>query len=88
MFGDQPFWARRVAALGAGPRPLPQKRLTASALASAIDETRRAAMIAKAGEVGAALAAEDGAAGAAALLDDGFDTRSPGQPASLAGGAE
>jgi sterol 3beta-glucosyltransferase len=36
FFGDQPFWGKRVCALGAGPRPLPQKRLTARALAEAI----------------------------------------------------
>jgi len=36
FFGDQPFWGRRVYALGAGPRPLPQKSLSAAALAEAI----------------------------------------------------
>src|SRR5690606_19496179 len=38
FFGDQPFWGRRVAALGAGPRPIPQRRLTATRLAEAIRE--------------------------------------------------
>jgi UDP:flavonoid glycosyltransferase YjiC (YdhE family) len=33
---DQPYWARRVHDLGAGPRPIPRHRLTASALAEAI----------------------------------------------------
>ena len=36
FFGDQPFWGRRVFELGVGPLPLPQKRLTVSALADAI----------------------------------------------------
>lgn len=58
---DQPFWGRRVHALGAGPAPLPQPGLTAEALARAIivatsdpDIRRRAAAL------GAALRAEDG----------------------------
>ncbi len=36
FFGDQPFWGGRVQALGAGPVPIPQKRLTADKLAAAI----------------------------------------------------
>jgi sterol 3beta-glucosyltransferase len=36
FFGDQPFWGKRVHALGVGPEPLPQRRLTARALADAI----------------------------------------------------
>lgn len=34
FFSDQPFWARRVAALGAGPRPLPVRELTRDELAA------------------------------------------------------
>ena len=36
FFADQPFWGRRVAMLGAGPRPIAQKSLTAERLAEAI----------------------------------------------------
>ncbi|MCU0494755.1 MAG: glycosyltransferase [Chloroflexaceae bacterium] len=36
FFGDQPFWGRRVAALGVGPQPLTQKRLTVDGLSAAI----------------------------------------------------
>ena len=36
FFGDQPFWGRRVHALGAGPAPIPQRRLSAPRLAEAI----------------------------------------------------
>ncbi|KAI1451287.1 glycosyltransferase family 1 protein [Annulohypoxylon moriforme] len=36
FFGDQPFWGDMVAAAGAGPKPIPQKSLTVSALAEAI----------------------------------------------------
>ena len=35
-FFDQPFWSARVAALGAGPRPMPARRLTEARLESAI----------------------------------------------------
>jgi sterol 3beta-glucosyltransferase len=34
--GDQPFWGRRVNALGAGPKPIPRNKLTATGLAAAI----------------------------------------------------
>ncbi len=34
---DQPYWGRRVAALGVGPQPIPRRRLTATRLAHAID---------------------------------------------------
>ncbi|GAA2703502.1 glycosyltransferase [Actinoplanes palleronii] len=34
---DQPFWAARVAALGAGPPPIPLRRLTAGRLVAAIE---------------------------------------------------
>lgn len=36
FFSDQPFWGRRVAAVGAGPAPIPRKELTPERLAAAI----------------------------------------------------
>ncbi|MFC7730909.1 glycosyltransferase [Actinomadura keratinilytica] len=36
FFGDQPYWAERVTALGAGPRPVPFRTLTVPRLAQAI----------------------------------------------------
>ncbi|GAA4104200.1 glycosyltransferase [Actinomadura miaoliensis] len=36
FFGDQPYWAERVNALGAGPRPVPFRTLTVPRLAQAI----------------------------------------------------
>jgi len=36
FFGDQPFWAARVHALGAGPGPVAQRQLSAARLAGAI----------------------------------------------------
>lgn len=35
-YGDQPFWARRLFALGVSPQPIPQRRLSADNLGSAI----------------------------------------------------
>lgn len=73
FYGDQRFWARRVAALGAGQQAIPRHELSAGRLAAAIgrvcaDQTMRR----RAGELAAALAAEDGAARAAQALTDTF----------------
>ncbi|MBZ0254489.1 glycosyltransferase, partial [bacterium] len=38
FFGDQPYWGSRVHALGVGPKPIPQKKLTPDNLAAAIRE--------------------------------------------------
>ncbi len=58
---DQPFWARRVQELGAGPPPLPQKRLNAERLASALQElVNRTSFRDAAAVLSAAIAAEDG----------------------------
>jgi UDP:flavonoid glycosyltransferase YjiC (YdhE family) len=37
-FADQFFWGRQVAALGAGPQPIPRQKLTAEKLAQAITQ--------------------------------------------------
>jgi UDP:flavonoid glycosyltransferase YjiC (YdhE family) len=60
---DQPYWGRRVHALGAGPKPLPRHRLTADGLAAAI---RAATTYGSIGErataLATAIAGEDGRA--------------------------
>ena len=58
---DQPFWGHRVHSLGAGPKPIPAKKLTAQTLAKSIvtavsDQDMRA----RAKEIGARIRAEDG----------------------------
>lgn len=62
---DQPFWGARVASLGAGPAPIPRRRLTSERLYGAL---RRAvadeAMRARAADLGARIRAEDGVAAA------------------------
>ena len=60
-FADQPFWGRRVHALGVGPRPVAQQTLTAEGLGAAIREAVTSeGMRARAGELGRLIRAEDG----------------------------
>jgi UDP:flavonoid glycosyltransferase YjiC (YdhE family) len=74
FFGDQPFWGERIAALGAGPAPIPIARLTASALAGAIQQATGPAGQARnirrrAASLGDQIRAEDGVAHACDVLD-------------------
>jgi UDP:flavonoid glycosyltransferase YjiC (YdhE family) len=67
---DQPFWGRRVKALGAGPAPIPRRRLTADRLARTIcvavtDESIRR----RAAELGKRIRAEDGVRNAVRIVD-------------------
>jgi sterol 3beta-glucosyltransferase len=67
---DQPFWARRVKALGVGPTPIPRKRLTADRLAHAIsvavtDESIRK----RAAELGETIRAEEGVVNAVRIIN-------------------
>jgi sterol 3beta-glucosyltransferase len=70
FFADQPFWGRRVAALGVGPAPISQKKLTASGLTAGIrqmigDQT----MQRLAAELGTLVRAEDGVARAVEVIN-------------------
>lgn len=70
FFGDQPFWGRRVHALGAGPGPVKQTDLTAATLAARIDAaTTSASMRRRAEAIGEAIRAEDGVANAVAFIE-------------------
>jgi sterol 3beta-glucosyltransferase len=68
---DQPFWGARVAALGVGPEPIPQRKLTAGRLAEAI---RTAAtdpgMRERAARLGERIRAEDGVGRAVAAIEE------------------
>lgn len=72
--GDQPFWARRLTALGASPAAIPRPKLTVSRLAAAItatldDEQYRA----RAQEISTAIAVENGAPTAIAAITNILD---------------
>jgi UDP:flavonoid glycosyltransferase YjiC (YdhE family) len=67
---DQPFWGRRVQLLGAGPKPIPAKRLSVSELTKAINlAVNDADMRKQARLVGEALQREDGVARAVDILE-------------------
>ncbi len=67
---DQPFWGRRVAALGVGPTPIPRRRLTAQALARALEQALHDADLrARAAALGQTLRAADGLTRAAQLVE-------------------
>ncbi|MDV8146360.1 glycosyltransferase [Arthrobacter sp. B10-11] len=69
IYTDQPFWAARITALGAGPHPVPYKELTTERLAEAITQATTApAYTARARQLAAALASEDGTAPVVAAL--------------------
>lgn len=67
------FWGARIAALGAGPLPLPRRTLTVERLAEALTQlVNDSAMRAQAQSVAAKLALEDGAGLAAELIQRGL----------------
>lgn len=61
FFGDQIFWGQMVAKAGAGPAPVPYKKLTADNLAAAIEFALQPQTQARAGELGARIKEEKGA---------------------------
>ena len=69
FFGDQPFWARRVAELGVGPPPLDRRILSADRLAAAVAAMDNQAMHERARVMGALIRAEDGVAAAVNFLE-------------------
>jgi sterol 3beta-glucosyltransferase len=70
FFGDQPFWGRRVAALGVGPRPIPRKKLTTERLAHAIQQSvSDQGMRRRAAELGTRIRAEDGVSSAVKVIE-------------------
>lgn len=75
FFGDQPFWARRVAALGAGPAPLDRKTLTPADLINAIKCLKDSTVRARAVELGARISSEDGVATAVNFIEQRCSTK-------------
>lgn len=68
FFGDQPFWGDMVARAGAGPAPIPYKKLTAERLSAAITEALQPAMTERAVQLGALINKETGAETATSLF--------------------
>jgi UDP:flavonoid glycosyltransferase YjiC (YdhE family) len=69
FFGDQFFWAWRVASLRVGPSPIPRKKLSARRLATAIEQViGDTEMRKRAAALGEKIRAEDGVARAVAAL--------------------
>jgi sterol 3beta-glucosyltransferase len=69
VIADQPFWAARLAALGAGPPPIPHRQLCIAALAAAIrDAVARPSYRTQAEALSRRLASEDGAAPVLGML--------------------
>ena len=69
FFSDQPFWARRIAALGLSPQPIPKKELSPEKLASGIQEIlSNQEMRERSRKIGAQIRSEQGVDRAIALI--------------------
>jgi UDP:flavonoid glycosyltransferase YjiC (YdhE family) len=69
IFTDQPFWAARIASLGAGPQPVPYRQLTTERLADAVKQAIAVPEYSvRARQLSAVLSAEDGTAPVVAAL--------------------
>lgn len=69
-YGDQPFWARRLFALGVGPEPISSRRLTVDALTAAIREALSQSRFKdNARRLADALDTEDGAGKAVQIIE-------------------
>lgn len=69
VFADQPFWGERVFSLGAGPRPIPAKRLSEDSLTAAIRATTNEDMRRRAAAIGVRIRGEDGVLQAVKIIN-------------------
>jgi sterol 3beta-glucosyltransferase len=60
FMADQPFWGRRVHAIGAGPKPIPVKKLSAEKLTRAILAAENESLRTRAQTIGQQIKNEDG----------------------------
>jgi sterol 3beta-glucosyltransferase len=68
---DQPLWGARVHSLGAGPKPIPQKKLTVDKLVSAIEEAvGNPSIREKAESIGQRIRNEDGTGKAIKIIEN------------------
>jgi UDP:flavonoid glycosyltransferase YjiC (YdhE family) len=70
FMADQPFWGRRVHAIGAGPRPIPVKKLSTGKLTQAILEADSDACRVRARAIGQRIRSEDGIDEAVKRIED------------------
>jgi sterol 3beta-glucosyltransferase len=83
VFADQPFWGRRVSELGAGPEPIPVKRLSIEALAAAIHRaTTDESIRSRAADIGRTIRAENGVARAVEVFEQYVASRTDVSPVS------
>ncbi|KAF2276148.1 UDP-Glycosyltransferase/glycogen phosphorylase [Westerdykella ornata] len=73
FFGDQPFWGDMIARAGAGPVPVPFKKLTAAALAAGITFALKPEVQAAVQKMAQNIAQEHGAENAAADVQSRLD---------------
>lgn len=66
---DQPFWGRRVHAIGVGPRPILVKNLSVEKLVCAMAEADKEAIRKRAQAIGQRIRGEDGVGQAVALIE-------------------
>jgi sterol 3beta-glucosyltransferase len=66
---DQPFWGKRVAAIGAGPQPIPISEFTADRFLAALAEIESEPIRAGAAEAGRRIREENGVVAAVALIE-------------------
>ncbi len=69
FMADQPFWDKRVNQIGAGPKPIAVKKLSAENLSRAILEAQSQSMVERAKRIGEKIRAEDGVANAIQLIE-------------------
>ncbi|MEO8051379.1 MAG: glycosyltransferase [Acidobacteriota bacterium] len=69
FFGDQPFWAKRVAKLGLGPPALNRKSLSADSVVAAIRFMEDSQVRHRAEDIARKIGQEDGVAGAADFIE-------------------
>ncbi|MFC6655731.1 glycosyltransferase [Roseibium salinum] len=81
VFGDQPFWGARVHEIGAGPKPIRQKSLTADKLAQALRTLEDPSYRAKAQRAAEIMTREPSAKGTAERLMQLLAGRQGSKPA-------
>ena len=69
VFGDQPFWGRRVATCGAGPDPIPLRHLDEDGFAEALLALQSDAVQERAASLGERIRSEPGAEAAVDLVE-------------------